>query len=71
MKSLATQQTASEQIADLEYLTVKKTAQVLRCTTRTVRQKISDGYLRGYRNGKRILIAKKDLREYIGCRAIR
>ena len=56
---------------DNSVLTVQEVARILRCTERTVRQNISDGYLRGYRSGKKVLIQKQDLREYIGCRAVR
>jgi len=56
---------------DNSVLTVQEVARILRRTERTVRRNISDGYLRGYRSGKKVLIQKQDLREYIGCRAVR
>ncbi len=60
-----------EKSPGLEFLTIREIAKILRCTERTVRQKVSDGSLRGYRNGKRILISKKDLQEYINSRIVR
>lgn len=56
---------------ELEFFTVREAADVLRCTERTVRQKVSDGHLRGYRNGKRILISKQDLQQYINSHIVR
>jgi excisionase family DNA binding protein len=56
---------------EFEFLTIREAAEVLRCTERTVRQKVSDGCLRGYRNGKRILISKQDLQQYINSRVVR
>jgi len=56
---------------DNSVFTIQEAARILCRTERTVRRNISDGYLRAYRNGKRILIQKQDLREYIGCRIVR
>ena len=56
---------------DNSVFTIQEAARILRRKERTVRRNIADGYLRGHRNGKRVLIQKKDLCEYIGCRAVR
>jgi excisionase family DNA binding protein len=45
---------------DRRYITIGETADYLAVTERTVRQKIADGRLRGYRSGRRLVRLRLD-----------
>jgi len=57
--------------SEFDFLTVREAAASLRCSTRTIREKVHGGVLgQCVRNGKFILIPKEGLRAYIGHRLI-
>lgn len=52
---------ASASVQTRRYVTIAEAAEYLNVTTRTIRQMIADGRLRGYRSGTRIV--RVDLNE--------
>lgn len=55
----------------LNYLTIQEAADALRCTAKTIRRRIGDGSLPAYRNGRRIIIPRALVSDYIETRPVR
>jgi excisionase family DNA binding protein len=53
------------------YLTIQEAAELLRCATKTIRRRIEEGSLKAYRNGRRIIIPREQVFDYIEARPVR